>query len=56
MGNAASLHKVDRARRKALNEVYEDRQALFLVDRFKFMNLWPCDSEQLKLMGYGVSF
>ena len=56
VGNAASLHKVDRARRKALNEVYEDRQALFLVDRFKFMNLWPCDSEQLKLMGYGVSF
>jgi len=53
VGNAASLHKVDRARRKALNEVYEDRQALFLVDRFKFMNLWPCDSEQLKLMGYG---
>uniref|UniRef100_A0AC34R5A3 Suppressor of forked domain-containing protein n=1 Tax=Panagrolaimus sp. JU765 TaxID=591449 RepID=A0AC34R5A3_9BILA len=53
VGNAASLHKIDMARRRALNDVYEDRQALFLVDRFKFMNLWPCDSEQLKLMGYG---
>uniref|UniRef100_A0A914PND0 Suppressor of forked domain-containing protein n=1 Tax=Panagrolaimus davidi TaxID=227884 RepID=A0A914PND0_9BILA len=52
VGNATSLHKVDMARRQALNETYEDRQALFLVDRFKFLNLWPCTSDQLKLMGY----
>lgn len=55
VGDATSLHKVDMARRKALNETYEDRQALFLVDRFKFLNLWPCTSDQLKLMGYNVS-
>uniref|UniRef100_A0A7E4VB61 Suf domain-containing protein n=1 Tax=Panagrellus redivivus TaxID=6233 RepID=A0A7E4VB61_PANRE len=52
VGDAASLRKVDHARRQALNEAYDDRQALFLVDRFKFLNLWPCSEDQMKLMGY----
>ena len=30
----------------------EECQTLLLIDRFKFMNLYPCDQRELKLLGY----
>ncbi|KAI6196948.1 Suf domain-containing protein [Aphelenchoides besseyi] len=52
VGDLASVLKVDDRRREALKEQFEDRQALLLVDRYRFLNLAPCTSDQLKYMGY----
>lgn len=30
----------------------EERQTLFLIDRYKFMNLYPCNQIELKALGY----
>lgn len=54
MGDLTSILKVDQRRRDAARELYEDKQALFLIDRYKFLNLAPCTPEQLKFMGYNV--
>lgn len=54
MGDLTSILKVDENRRNAAKDLYEDRQALLLIDRYKFMNLIPCTSDQLKFMGYTV--
>jgi cleavage stimulation factor subunit 3 len=32
----------------------EERQALLLIDRFKFMDLFPCTSEELSMIGYKI--
>lgn len=55
VGDLTSILKVDNRRREALKEQFEDKQALLLVDRYRFLNLAPCTSEQLRYMGYSVS-
>lgn len=30
----------------------EERHTVFLIDRFKFMNLYPCNANELKSLGY----
>lgn len=52
VGDLTSILKVDQRRREAAKDLYEDKQALFLIDRYKFLNLVPCTPEQLKFMGY----
>uniref|UniRef100_A0A1I7SWS6 Suf domain-containing protein n=2 Tax=Bursaphelenchus xylophilus TaxID=6326 RepID=A0A1I7SWS6_BURXY len=52
VGDLASVLKVDSRRREAMKDQYEDKQAILLVDRYKFLNLSPCTSDQLKFMGY----
>jgi len=52
VGDLTSILKVDNRRRDALKEQFEDKQALLLVDRYRFLNLAPCTHEQLKYMGY----
>lgn len=54
VGDLTSILKVDERRRNAAKEIFEDRQALLLIDRYKFMNLTPCTQDQLKFMGYTV--
>lgn len=56
VGDLTSILKVDERRRNAAKEIFEDRQALLLIDRYKFMNLAPCTQDQLKFMGYSVRF
>ncbi|KAL3093072.1 hypothetical protein niasHT_022522 [Heterodera trifolii] len=51
VGDLTSILKVDQRRKTACLEG-EDRQALWLIDRYKFLNLAPCTNDQLKLMGY----
>lgn len=55
VGDLTSVLNVDKERRKALKDQFEDKQALLLVDRYRFLNLTPCTPEQLKYMGYNVS-
>lgn len=54
VGDLPSILKIDRRRRDSLKEQYGEMQTLLLIDRYKFLNLVPCTSEQLRLMGYGV--
>lgn len=56
VGDLTSILKVDNRRREALKDQFEDKQALLLVDRYRFFNLAPCTPEQLRYMGYSVSF
>uniref|UniRef100_A0A183CKR1 mRNA guanylyltransferase n=1 Tax=Globodera pallida TaxID=36090 RepID=A0A183CKR1_GLOPA len=51
VGDLTSVLKVDQ-RRRNVNPEGEDRQALWLIDRYKFLHLTPCTTDQLKLMGY----
>uniref|UniRef100_A0A914I989 Suppressor of forked domain-containing protein n=1 Tax=Globodera rostochiensis TaxID=31243 RepID=A0A914I989_GLORO len=51
VGDLTSVLKVDQ-RRRNVNPEGEDRQALWLIDRYKFLHLTPCTADQLKLMGY----
>ena len=52
VGDLTSVLKVDDRRREALKEQFEDKQALLLVDRYRFLNLAPCTHDQLRYMGY----
>ncbi|KAI6184025.1 Suf domain-containing protein [Aphelenchoides bicaudatus] len=52
VGDLTSILKVDNRRREALKDQFEDKQALLLVDRYRFFNLAPCTPEQLRYMGY----
>uniref|UniRef100_A0A915DS50 Suppressor of forked domain-containing protein n=1 Tax=Ditylenchus dipsaci TaxID=166011 RepID=A0A915DS50_9BILA len=52
VGDLTSILKVDKRRREAVKDIFEERQALLLIDRYKFLNLAPCTTEQLKFMGY----
>lgn len=56
VGDLASILKVDYRRTEAVKDLFEDRQALLLIDRYKFLNLAPCTSDQLKFMGYNVCY
>ncbi|CAG9536291.1 unnamed protein product [Cercopithifilaria johnstoni] len=52
VGDLSSILKVDQRRREALKEQYGEMQTLLLIDRYKFLDLVPCTSDQLRLMGY----
>jgi cleavage stimulation factor subunit 3 len=50
VGEPSAITEVEQSK----NEVYEDRQEekkfVDIVDRFKFMDLWPCGSKELEVM------
>ena len=55
VGDLTSVLNVDQRRREMLKDKEgQDRhsQALWLIDRYKFLNMAPCTPDQLKLMGY----
>ncbi|KAI6242732.1 hypothetical protein M3Y99_00179500 [Aphelenchoides fujianensis] len=54
VGDLPSILKVDDRRREALKDMFEDKQALLLIDRYRFLNLAPCTPDQLKYMGYNA--
>ncbi len=52
-GDLKSINHVDEIRcQKYTKTELEDRQTLLLIDRYKFMNMYPVDSLQLKSLGY----
>lgn len=54
VGDLPSILKVDSRRRDALQQEYANAQTLLLIDRYKFIDLIPCSTDQLKLLGYQV--
>ncbi|KAG9338136.1 hypothetical protein JZ751_027108 [Albula glossodonta] len=52
IGDLASILKVERRRFTAFKEEYEGKETALLVDRYKFMDLYPCSSSELKALGY----
>lgn len=55
IGDLASILKVERRRFTAFKDEYEGKETALLVDRYKFMDLYPCSSIELKALGYKVS-
>uniref|UniRef100_A0A1I8BZ39 Suf domain-containing protein n=1 Tax=Meloidogyne hapla TaxID=6305 RepID=A0A1I8BZ39_MELHA len=53
VGDLTSILNVDQ-RRRAINPHSEEHNALWLIDRYKFLNLTPCTLDELKLMGYSL--
>lgn len=54
IGDLASILKVERRRFAAFKDEYEGKETALLVDRYKFMDLYPCSSSELKALGYKV--
>ncbi|TNN75830.1 Cleavage stimulation factor subunit 3 [Liparis tanakae] len=52
IGDLASILKVERRRFTAFKDEYEGKETALLVDRYKFMDLYPCSSSELKALGY----
>uniref|UniRef100_A0A8D3D123 Cleavage stimulation factor subunit 3 n=1 Tax=Scophthalmus maximus TaxID=52904 RepID=A0A8D3D123_SCOMX len=55
IGDLASILKVERRRFTAFKDEYEGKETALLVDRYKFMDLYPCSTSELKALGYKVS-
>lgn len=55
VGDLNSILKVDKRRRTAMEKEYSSWQTLLLVDRYKFIDLLPCTSSDLKVLGLTVS-
>lgn len=55
IGDLASILKVEKRRFTAFKEEYEGKETALLVDRYKFMDLYPCSASELKALGYKVS-
>lgn len=54
IGDLASILKVERRRFSAFKDEYEGKETALLVDRYKFMDLYPCSTSELKALGYKV--
>lgn len=54
IGDLASILKVERRRFMAFKDEYEGKETALLVDRYKFMDLYPCSTSELKALGYKV--
>lgn len=54
IGDLASILKVERRRFMAFKDEYEGKETALLVDRYKFMDLYPCSPSELKALGYKV--
>ncbi|OWK17900.1 CSTF3 [Cervus elaphus hippelaphus] len=52
IGDLASILKVEKRRFTAFKEEYEGKETALLVDRYKFMDLYPCSASELKALGY----
>ncbi|XP_038663738.1 cleavage stimulation factor subunit 3 isoform X4 [Scyliorhinus canicula] len=52
IGDLASILKVEKRRFAAFKEEYEGKETALLVDRYKFMDLFPCSNSELKALGY----
>uniref|UniRef100_A0A672FSX2 Cleavage stimulation factor subunit 3 n=1 Tax=Salarias fasciatus TaxID=181472 RepID=A0A672FSX2_SALFA len=50
IGDLASILKVERRRFTAFKDEYEGKETALLVDRYKFMDLYPCSASELKTL------
>ncbi|PAA82567.1 hypothetical protein BOX15_Mlig031030g1 [Macrostomum lignano] len=54
VGDLASVLKVERRRLQAFQgvEVFRGKETALLIDRYKFMELFPCSEQELRSLGY----
>jgi len=54
VGDLLSIKKVEKRRLALYSDLHEleGRETLLLVDRYKFLSLLPCSTDELKLLGY----
>nr|CAB3234132.1 cleavage stimulation factor subunit 3 [Phallusia mammillata] len=52
VGDLSSLLKVENRRLEAFKADYEGKTTCLLVDRYRFLDLFPCSTEQLRALGY----
>jgi cleavage stimulation factor subunit 3 len=54
VGDLLSIKKVEKRRLALYSDLHEleGRETLLLVDRYKFLGLLPCSTDELKLLGY----
>jgi cleavage stimulation factor subunit 3 len=55
VGNLEDLEYIEKKRKQIYGEHLNERNLAFLVDRFKFMNLYPCSENEMKLLGFNDS-
>ncbi|XP_038072153.1 cleavage stimulation factor subunit 3-like [Patiria miniata] len=51
-GDLTSVVKVERRRLALFKEEFKDRESSLLVDRYRYLDLYPCSSAELKAIGY----
>ncbi|KAL3317779.1 Cleavage stimulation factor subunit 3 [Cichlidogyrus casuarinus] len=54
VGNLASIQKVEKRRLKALEEFkeFQGHETSLLIDRYRFLDLFPCSQSELTSLGY----
>lgn len=54
IGDLSSIFKVEKRRANVIEKLkeFEGRETALLVDRYKFLNLYPCTTSELKAIGY----
>lgn len=55
VGDLSGVIKVEKRRGNALREELKGNWAVLLVDRYKYLNLFPCTNTELLSMGYPVT-
>lgn len=51
-GDLNSILKVEKRRLTAFKDEFENKEAALLVDRHRFLDLYPCSQTELKALGY----
>ncbi|XP_063970903.1 cleavage stimulation factor subunit 3-like [Lytechinus pictus] len=51
-GDLASIIKVEKRRQTIFKTDYKDRETSLLVDRYRYLDLFPCNTAELKALGY----
>eukprot|EP00057_Strongylocentrotus_purpuratus_P005524 XP_003731164.1 PREDICTED: cleavage stimulation factor subunit 3 [Strongylocentrotus purpuratus] len=54
-GDLASIIKVEKRRQTIFKTEYKDRETSLLVDRYRYLDLFPCNPSELKALGYKVN-
>ncbi|XP_064490288.1 cleavage stimulation factor subunit 3-like isoform X2 [Ornithodoros turicata] len=54
IGDLSSILKVEKRRAAAIEKLkeFEGKETALLVDRYRFMDLYPCTAQELKALGY----
>ncbi|XP_052088640.1 cleavage stimulation factor subunit 3-like [Mytilus californianus] len=54
VGDLACIQKVEKRRAQAIEKVqeFEDKDTALLIDRYKYIDLYPCTQTELKAIGY----
>ncbi|CAF0806537.1 unnamed protein product [Didymodactylos carnosus] len=58
VGDLSSIKKVEKRRNQLYQELneFDGKETLLLIDRYKFLNLLPCNYDELKILGYNADY